>query len=150
MDNSINVEQIMADIKREIKEKGLTSDMLSFEDIPYKKTAQGGSPAEALDYVTAHYYVQPYQEFTGNPVKVFFKKALRRLMRFYIDPIVMEQNDLNANTATVIKAISEDKSKDMSNRVDTLEIVNKELVKRIEKLERENEELRSIIKKEQA
>ena len=150
MDNSINVEQIMADIKREIKEKGLTSDMLSFEDIPYKKTAQGGSPAEALDYVTAHYYVQPYQELTGNPVKVFFKKALRRLMRFYIEPIVMEQNDLNANTATVIKAISEDKSKDMSNRVDTLEIVNKELVKRIEKLERENEELRSIIKKEQA
>ena len=149
MDN-INIEQIMADIKREIKEKGLTPDMLSFEDIPYKKTAQGGSPAEAVDYVTSHYYVQPYQEFTGNPVKVFFKKALRKVMRFYVDPIVMEQNDFNANTAIAIKAISEDKSKDMNSRVETLEIVNKELAKRLEKLERENAELRSIIAKEQA
>ncbi|MBO4493821.1 MAG: hypothetical protein J5724_05475 [Ruminococcus sp.] len=149
MDN-INIEQIMADIKRDIKEKGLTPDMLSFEDIPYKKTAQGGSPAEAVDYVTSHYYVQPYQEFTGNPVKVFFKKALRKVMRFYVDPIVMEQNDFNANTAIAIKAISEDKSKDMNNRVETLEIVNRELAKRLEKLERENAELRSIITKEQA
>ena len=149
MDN-INIEQIMADIKREIKEKGLTSDMLSFEDIPYKKTAQGGSPAEAVDYVTSHYYVQPYQEFTGNLVKVFFKKALRKVMRFYVDPIVMEQNDFNANTAIAIKAISEDKSKDMNSRVETLEIVNKELVKRLDKLEHENAELRSIIAKEQA
>ena len=149
MDN-INIEQIMADIKREIKEKGLTPDMLSFDDIPYKKTAQGGSPAEAIDYVTSHYYVQPYQEFTGNPVKVFFKKALRKVMRFYVDPIVMEQNDFNANTAIAVKAISEDKSKDMCSRVETLEIVNKELAKRLEKLERENAELRSIIKKEQA
>ena len=149
MDN-INIEQIMADIKREIKEKGLTPDMLSFEDIPYKKTAQGGSPAEAVDYVTSHYYVQPYQEFTGNPVKVFFKKVLRKVMRFYVDPIVMEQNDFNANTAIAIKAISEDKSKDMNSRVETLEIVNKELSKRLEKLERENAELRSIFAKEQA
>ena len=150
MDNSINIEQIMADIKKEIKEKGLTADMLSFEDVPYKKTAQGGSPAEAVDYVSSHYYVQPYQEFTGNPVKVFFKKALRKVMRFYVDPIVMEQNDFNANTAIAIKAISEDKSKDMCNRVETLEIVNKELLKRLEKLESENAELRSIISKEQS
>ena len=150
MDNSINIEQIMADIKREIKEKGLTADMLSFEDIPYKKTAQGCTPAEAVDYVTSHYYVQPIQEFKGNRVKVFFKKAMRRLMRFYVEPIVMEQNDFNANTAIAIKAISEDKSKDMCSRVETLEIVNKELAKRLEKLERENAELRSIIAKEQS
>lgn len=150
MDNSINIEQIMADIKKEIKEKGLTADMLSFDDIPYKKTAQGGSPEEALDYVTAHYYVQPYAEITGNPVKVFFKKAMRKLMRFYVEPMVMEQNDLNANTATVIKAMYENKSIDMSGRVETLEAANKALIMRLEKLERENAELRSMITKEQA
>ena len=150
MDNSINIEQIMADIKNEIREKGLTPDMLSFEDIPYKKTAQGGSPAEALDYVTAHYYVQPNKEFKGNRLKTFFKRAVRRIMRFYVEPIVMEQNDFNANTATIIKAISEDKSKDMCSRVDTLEIVNKELMKRLDRLERENQELRSIIAKGQS
>ena len=34
--NNINIEEIMADIKREIKEKGLTNDMLSFDEVPYK------------------------------------------------------------------------------------------------------------------
>ena len=150
MDNSINIEQIMADIKRQIKEKGLTTDMLSFEDVPYRKTAQGCSPEEALDYVTAHYYVQPFKEFTGNPVKVFFKRAVRKMLRFYVEPIVMEQNDLNANIATAVKAISEDKSRDMIRRVDTLEIMNKDLLKRLERLEQENEELRGMLKKEQA
>ena len=39
---NINIEEIMAEIKRGIKEQGLTADMLSFEDVPFKKTAQGG------------------------------------------------------------------------------------------------------------
>ena len=39
---SINIEEIMAEIKQKIKEQGLTADMLSFEDVPYKKNAQSG------------------------------------------------------------------------------------------------------------
>ncbi len=78
---SINIEEIMAEIKRNIKEQGLTADMLSFEDVPYKKTAQGGSAAEAMDYLTSHYYIQPYKELKGNPIKVFIKKTLRKLMK---------------------------------------------------------------------
>ena len=68
MDNSINIEQIMADIKKEIREKGLTSDMLSFEDIPYKKTAQCGSPAEALDYVPDGPYLRHQDRRTVRQV----------------------------------------------------------------------------------
>ncbi|SFW29320.1 hypothetical protein [Ruminococcus flavefaciens] len=140
---SINIEEIMAEIKQKIKEQGLTADMLSFEDVPYKKNAQSGSASEALDYISTHYYIQPYKELQGNGIKVFFKKVLRKLMKFYVEPVVFEQNDFNANAVTVIKSLTENKSADMSSKVEAMELAHKELMIRLDKLERENAELRS-------
>ena len=146
----INIEEIMSEIKRNIKEQGLTSDMLSFEDVPFNKTAQSGSAPEALDYLTSHYYIQPYKEIQGNPVKVFVKKVLRKLVTFYVAPIVFEQNDFNANAVTVMKALSDGKTEDLSNKVETLELAQKELMIRLDKLERENAELRGRLARENA
>ncbi|MBQ6035106.1 MAG: hypothetical protein IJL33_06385 [Ruminococcus sp.] len=140
---SINIEEIMAEIKQKIKEQGLTADMLSFEDVPYKKNAQSGSASEALDYISTHYYIQPYKELQGNGIKVFFKKVLRKLMKFYVEPVVFEQNDFNANAVTVIKSLTENKSADMSSKVEAMELAHKELMIRLDNLERENAELRS-------
>lgn len=140
---SINIEEIMAEIKQKIKEQGLTADMLSFEDVPYKKNAQSGSASEALDYISTHYYIQPYKELQVNGIKVFFKKVLRKLMKFYVEPVVFEQNDFNANAVTVIKSLTENKSADMSSKVEAMELAHKELMIRLDKLERENAELRS-------
>ena len=139
----INIEEIMAEIKQNIKDQGLTADMLSFEDVPYKKNAQSGSASEALDYISTHYYIQPYKELQGNGIKVFFKKVLRKLMKFYVEPVVFEQNDFNANAVTVIKSLTENKSADMSSKVEAMELAHKELMIRLDKLERENAELRS-------
>jgi hypothetical protein len=144
----INIEEIMAEIKQSIKEQGLTADMLSFEDVPYRKNAQSGSASEALDYVSTHYYIQPYKELQGNPVKVFIKKVIRKLTKFYVEPVVFEQNDFNANAVTVMKSLTESGSADLGGRVETLELANKELIIRLDKLERENAELRRLISKE--
>lgn len=144
----INIEEIMAEIKQSIKEQGLTADMLSFEDVPFKKTAQGGSASEALDYITSHYYIQPYKELKGNPVKVFIKKVIRKLVKFYVEPVVFEQNDFNANAVTVMKSLSEGQAADLSGKVETLELAQKELLIRLDKLERENNELRAKLSKE--
>ena len=146
----INIEEIMAEIKQNIKDQGLTADMLSFEDVPFKKTAQGGSASEALDYITSHYYIQPYKELKGNPVKVFIKKVIRKMVKFYVEPVVFEQNDFNANAVTVMKSLTDSKSADLSGRVETLELANKELLMRLDKLERENNELRSRLSGENA
>ena len=144
----INIEEIMAEIKQSIKDQGLTADMLSFEDVPYRKNAQSGSASEALDYVSTHYYIQPYKELQGNPVKVFIKKVIRKLTKFYVEPVVFEQNDFNANAVTVMKSLAESGSADLGGRVETLELANKELIIRLDKLERENAELRRLISKE--
>ena len=144
----INIEEIMAEIKQSIKDQGLTADMLSFEDVPYRKNVQSGSASEALDYVSTHYYIQPYKELQGNPVKVFIKKVIRKLTKFYVEPVVFEQNDFNANAVTVMKSLTESGSADLGGRVETLELANKELLIRLDKLERENTELRRLISKE--
>ena len=140
--NNINIEEIMAGIKREIKEKGLTSDMLSFEDVPYRRSTAGGSPDEALDYIRSNYTVQPYKELNGNPVKVLFKKVIRKLTKFYVEPVFEEQNIFNANAVTVISHLAETDLGKINSRVEALELANKELMLRLDKLERENAELR--------
>lgn len=151
MDNgNINIEEIMAEIKRGIKEKGLTADMLSFEDVPYRGSAQGDNAEQALDYLRANYYIQPYKEFKGNPVKVFVKKVIRKLVKFYVEPVVLEQDDFNANAVTVLSSLAEKSSGDLTGRVETLELANKELLSRLDRLERENAGLREMLGKERS
>lgn len=149
-ENNINIEEIMADIKREIKEKGLTGDMLSFEDVPYKKTPQaGGSVSEALDFLNSNYNVQPYKELKGNPLKVVFKKIIRKLMKFYIEPTVNDQNNVNSSIVTVLNGLADNSPEKALDKAETIELAQKELLMRIEKLEKENEELRKALGKQE-
>ena len=149
-ENNINIEEIMADIKREIKEKGLTGDMLSFEDVPYKKTPQaGGSVKEALDFLNSNYNVQPYKELKGNPLKVVFKKIIRKLMKFYIEPTVNDQNNVNSSIVSVLNGLADNSPEKALNKAETIELAQKELLMRIEKLEKENEELRKALGKQE-
>ncbi len=165
MENKINIEEIMAQIKREIEEKGLTADMLSFEDVPYKKPVQietDGAASllaadESLAYVNAHHFVQPYKPLSGNPIKVFFKKVIRKLMKFYVEPVVFEQNSFNASVTNVLNVMKnnaescqdDDMTDGLLSRLETLELSQKELRGRIDSLERENAVLREELGKQE-
>ena len=96
---SVNVEEIMSGIRAEIQEKGYSSDMLSFADVP--ADADAGIYVERFDadmlrgnvqYISEHHRVDPYRPLAGNPVAVFFKKVLRKFMSFYVEPYAAEQN----------------------------------------------------------
>jgi hypothetical protein len=102
----IQVTEIMESIRAEIKEKGYSSDMLSFADVP--SDPESGDFSERFDadmlhgnvqYVNANHRVDPYRPLQGNPVAVFFKKVIRKLVSFYIEPYAAEQSSLNANVA---------------------------------------------------
>lgn len=133
--NSINTEEIMAQIKQDIKDRGLFSDMLSFEDIPYQKPVQADTAGDIsgedfkgkMLWLKAHYYIQPYKQLAGNAVSVLAKKIVRRMTKFYVEPVVFEQNDFNANVVSVISSLTES---------------NRKLERRIAALEKENTELR--------
>ncbi|MBQ2265294.1 MAG: hypothetical protein IJY06_10695 [Oscillospiraceae bacterium] len=158
MDNkTIHIEEIMQNIRKEIKEKGLSSDMLSFEDVPYQKpdAAVNGAGSEevknSLVYLNGHYNVQPYKPLGGNPLFVFIKKVLRKLMKFYIEPIVNDQNNFNANVVRVLNAQQNTPAPDtdeLMKRLEVLELNQKQLTLRVAALQQENAALRSRIGKQ--
>ncbi len=154
MDNkTVNIEEIMQGIRQEIKDKGLTSDMLSFEDVPYRKPDAAGTEEvqESLIYLNAHYNVQPYKPLGGNALVVFIKKVLRKLMKFYIEPIVNDQNQFNANVVRVLNAQQNTDAPDtqeLVKRLEVLELNQKQMALRMAALQQENAALRSRLGKQ--
>lgn len=127
----INIEEIMQEIRQEIADKHLTPDMLSFEDVPYTRPdAMNGCGLDseearnAMVYLNSHYNVQAYKPLAGNPLFVFVKKVIRKLTKFYVEPVVDDQNTFNANTVRMLNALSQE----------------------VEALRKENAELRAALK----
>lgn len=136
---SVNVEEIMSGIRAEIQEKGYSSDMLSFADVP--ADADAGIYVERFDadmlrgnmqYISEHHRVDPYRPLAGNPVAVFFKKVLRKFMSFYVEPYAAEQSSLNANIAQAeqqvelyIRESRMHSTKELLDKVEALELQQK-------------------------
>lgn len=96
----INVEKLMEQIRAEIAEKGYTAAELDFQDVD----GCGGAVVDynpkvlqtALQEAEEGFIVRCRDPYAGNPVKVFIKKVLRKLMLFFVEPIVAQQNAYNS------------------------------------------------------
>lgn len=159
---SLCIEDIMQEIRNEIKEKNLTADMLSFEDVPYKKAGSVSSAnnsisdeelSSAMVYLNSHYNIQPYKELSGNPLAVFVKKVIRKLTKFYVEPVVFEQNDFNANVVSALNSMLSREGSSADNdglaaKIEALELKQKNMTIEIEALRRENRTLREELGKQ--
>ena len=144
----VNIEKIMDDIRAEIKDKGYTSDMLSFSDVTGKSSFHGNGEEEAdlADSIGAasSLAMVPFDRpITGNPIAVFIKKVIRKLIRFYIRPIVEHQNEFNAHTVRALTAAGQcavggerADAAELSKKVELLEL-------QLETVKKENEQLRA-------
>ncbi len=152
----ICTETIMAQIKAEIAEKGLVSDTPDFDSVPYERpvaVSKGEASLDAADktlaFMSAHYYVQPYKPLLGSRPAVFAKKVIRKLTKFYVEPVVFEQNDFNAHTVSALRSIRGvigkhfSDSEALGERIAALEKQNTELLGRIDSLESELSALRN-------
>lgn len=163
-DKSINIEDIMNDIRAEIKAKGYDSSMLSFEDVKCdtslndREMIDNADFSKNLQYVNLNYSVQPYKQLFGRRPVVIFRKILRKLIKFYIEPIVDDQNELNVRFVRMFNSVEghikseqnvadiNDLSKqvaDMDLRLKSASMYTEALEKRIALLEKENEELKN-------
>lgn len=123
MNNSINTTEIMSNIKRTAK------NIPDFENIPYKKNAGSvihENPDKAISEMRSYSYVHSYRPLNDTKIKVFLKKVVRKIVKFYVEPIVEEQNNFNASSEATITSLRN---------------TQKKLIKRIEKLENENKRL---------
>ncbi len=150
----INIEAVMDEIRAEIKEKGYKSDMLSFKEVVNVSPAsvEAESPIEdlhgAIVYLNDSYYVVESIPVTGNVFVRFIKRILRKLLRFYVKPIVMSQNDFNALCVRAFNDINgyiDEASKvnlpELENRINMLELKIKTVTKENEYLEARIKEL---------
>ncbi|MBE6841413.1 MAG: hypothetical protein IJP18_09115 [Oscillospiraceae bacterium] len=145
--DKICIEDIMNEIREEIKRENYDSSMLSFEDIECdeslidRNTAASGNFEENYKYLRAHCEVNPNKQMPGGEVEVFVKKVIRKLMKFYIEPYSRDQNQLNVRYTQMLGALKEESDR-------TNDLMQKKLLmleNKISKLEKENEELRKIL-----
>lgn len=102
---NIDVEKIMEEIRQDIAEKGYKEEDLDFTDIAVDAGRTGcGSEFDENElagqaaYLNSHYNNPIYFPLKGNPVKVFFQKAVRRMLLFVIFPGFQFQNKFNVAT----------------------------------------------------
>lgn len=108
----INVEKIMDEIRENIKTSGADKIPLTIADQKVAKAeAEGPTDLEqAVEYLTYNYEVQPCQLLTGNPVKVFVKRCIRKLAGYFFLPIVQQQNALNQYYLYVAETVVDQKN----------------------------------------
>lgn len=94
----INVEVIMAEIRKEIKEKEYKESDLSFND-KWKITNNTGDDIANLkihlEQLSNSKYIPFYRELSGNSIVRLIKKIIRKMTAFLIWPIIEEQNRYN-------------------------------------------------------
>lgn len=107
---NINIEDIMEEIREEIREKGYKDEEIQFKDIilssvatPYNMQAY----KEELEQMAEDRMVQSYRDVASDrpgigAVVTFFKKLVRRMVCFYIEPIVDDQNKFNEEVTNLL------------------------------------------------
>jgi len=101
--NGINIEEIMDEIRREIREKGYTDDILSFENIENGEASDYQySEAEfrsLLLEINEKNNILWYRDLEGGSLARLLKKVVRKLTSFLGVPIVLEQSYFNSMVA---------------------------------------------------
>lgn len=125
---NINIEDIMAEIREDIRNKGYKDDEIQFSDIilssvatPYNMQAY----KEELEKMAGDRMVLSYRDIASDrpgigPVITFFKKIFRRMTAFYVEPIVDDQNKFNEE-ATNLFAQALNKFAEDDERISELE-----------------------------
>jgi O-antigen chain-terminating methyltransferase len=104
---SIDIEQIMAEIRADIARKGYRDDVPPFDefirrsdknaDVQDQENLDVRSLEQVIDRAKATYAINPYHPVRSRfgAIVVFFKKIIRRMIHFHTTPIVLDQNTYN-------------------------------------------------------
>lgn len=149
MENRIDVEDIMREVREEVEKRKLNGEIIPFEKIPVY-WEDGDCQGMVFDFdelkqetafLNNNYRIQAYRELKSRPVVggiiLFLKKILRKSMKFYIEPIVNDQNEINSAVMSCMNQINYYIQGQISLQKEIMELQEKVLI-----LEKENAELR--------
>lgn len=160
-ENNINVKEIIEEIRENIAKRNYEEDILSFEDIP------GGYYTEYKDFnldrlqlnisnVNDSWQIPIYRHLPSErgfigALKIFLKRAIRKVTKFYVIPFVEDQNNFNSNVTNCLNTINAyilkneiSFSKDSDNKKSETVIANNEqnraeIMKTLNQLKKEQE-----------
>lgn len=139
----INTEEIMQEIRTQIAERGYSRTELRFADVTAGMSDSLGEIPDffelqnfglTVDQMDARREVQCWRLISGNRIIVFVKKIIRKLVKFYVEPIIKSQNEFNFYTTSAIAQLR-------AKCEEEQDIKLLEMQKRIEELEKRCREL---------
>lgn len=139
----VNVEEIMGEIRAQIAERGYTKNELRFADVTPEMPEnmedideyfELQNFASTVDKMDDRRTIQCWRILDGNKLVVVFKKIIRKLIKFYVEPIVKEQNQFNFYTTSAMAQLCARLEDEQTARLD-------EMQKRIDELEKKCKEL---------
>lgn len=145
----INIEDIMKEIQENIKERGYSKKDLKFADIEVVSPEDMKGEFDINTFKACVHetyqsrYINSYRSLTSSIPGIgfivkFIKRVLRKLMCFYIEPIVEDQNKFNDNITRNISQVSTKFDNDaetvklLEARVEELEVTCRKLEKMLE------------------
>lgn len=110
---SIDINEIMNEIRENIKKRGYIDDILSFEDM---------SSSNGIDYIGTDFNytefaiylsiindgwnIPYYRDIPQRGLKGFIKKVIRKILFSQFNPIMEEQSRYNANLANIMNQLN--------------------------------------------
>lgn len=107
----INIESIMAEIRKNSRKKRFEEDVKFFESNIdtsnlFVTDFDGYQFEDDVYALNGAWKIESDPELTGGPVKRFLKKIIRRLYLFFVEKIVEEQNVFNAQTVRLMNELN--------------------------------------------
>lgn len=108
--NMIDVEKIMQEIREDIKAKGYTNDMLSFQEVQMQSDIDTKFDKNVYKHIlhnlNSRNSIPWYREIPQGGIVRFVKKVVRKLCTFIIAPMSDEQNFYNGEVAKQFNQIA--------------------------------------------
>lgn len=107
MESKIDVQEIIAEIQgkntQNNQPKPITNKYIPTMHEMMAATWENRNKT-SLEYLSGHWNVPIYREIRNNGVVRFIKRVIRKLIKFYMVPIIEDQNANNANILQVLNA----------------------------------------------
>lgn len=96
----INVEEIMEQIREDIKKKGYTADMLSFDDIPLHNEPD----LDTIERMSGTFFLE-WRRPVPSGIIGFIKRVIRKCVGFIIAPITDDQTKYNRDVLSAFQEL---------------------------------------------
>ena len=134
-------EAITQTLNQNKENRGMKKNPINFNDIYMNVDIDdfdvNGSSEASLEALKSNYSLNVYEPITGNPLKVFLKKVIRKANSFLLVPLATKQSDFNHDILNYLS--KNEKATNTTNDKSKYESQEKkiaELEKRINELEK--------------